>query len=418
MGSGEGANKQVCGGSGGGIMGAGKRIEVVLASSAVRNYLGPLFLILWSWPHTILSVVALMYRGGSYLELFRSLADGSVWKLMWSDLEVHGLSAAEMLMTFMVFQGTLLLVLPGTKYDGPRTVTGHVPQYKDTGLLAYAVSLGTLYVMTERLHFFKLSMVYDNLLSAMIIMNVFATVFCLCLYLKGRFYPSSTDNRFVGIFLSDYFRGIELYPRVGKFDVKMFTNCRFGMMSWPILCLVYAAKQKELYGSVSNSMWISVALQVIYCGKFFAWERGYMGTVDIIQDRGGYYICWGCLCLVPSLYTGHTLFLVNHPYNYPLPVAVSIFLAGIFFIFLNYWADLQRQTVRATDGKCTIWGKLLKSPPLALVPSSFPSFCLLFSLSHSNPPGHLFSVLLFFFFPSSSLLRQVSKAHPCKVHRN
>ena len=32
-------------------------------------------------------------------------------------------------------------------------------------------------------------------------------------------------------------------------------------------------------------------------------------------------------------------------------------ICGIAAIFINYWADHQRQTVRATNGDCKVWGK-------------------------------------------------------------
>jgi len=38
-----------------------------------------------------------------------------------------------------------------------------------------------------------------------------------------------------------------------------------------------------------------------------------MGTMDIQHDRAGFYICWGCLVWVPSLYTCHTMYLVDNP---------------------------------------------------------------------------------------------------------
>jgi 7-dehydrocholesterol reductase len=34
-----------------------------------------------------------------------------------------------------------------------------------------------------------------------------------------------------------------------------------------------------------------------------------------------------------------------------------ILLAGLIGIFMNYFADLQRQKVRETEGHCKIWGK-------------------------------------------------------------
>ncbi|XP_042440263.1 60S acidic ribosomal protein P2B-like [Zingiber officinale] len=37
--------------------------------------------------------------------------------------------------------------------------------------------------------------------------------------------------------------GMELYPRISKnFDIKVFTNCRFGMMSWAVLAVTYCIK--------------------------------------------------------------------------------------------------------------------------------------------------------------------------------
>lgn len=43
-----------------------------------------------------------------------------------------------------------------------------------------------------------------------------------------------------------FLQGMELYPRIGKyFDIKVFTNCRFGMMSWAVLALTYCIKQVE-----------------------------------------------------------------------------------------------------------------------------------------------------------------------------
>lgn len=63
---------------------------------------------------------------------------------------------------------------------------------------------------------------------------------------------------------------MELYPRIGKnFDLKTWTNCRMGMMSWAVLILCYAVKQRQLHGSVSDSMMVSVALMELYVFKFF-----------------------------------------------------------------------------------------------------------------------------------------------------
>ena len=61
------------------------------------------------------------------------------------------------------------------------------------------------------------------------------------------------------------------------------------MMGWPLLILCYAAKQHQLYG-LSDSMLVSVAIQLVYITKFFHWEMGYMKTLDIMHDRAGFYL--------------------------------------------------------------------------------------------------------------------------------
>jgi len=81
-----------------------------------------------------------------------------------------------------------------------------------------------------------------------------------------------------------------------------------------------------------------------------------MKSMDIQVDRAGYYICWGCLVWVPAVYTSPMLFMVNHPVGLSIVAALVIFVLGLASIWINYWADYQRQTVRATNGETTIWG--------------------------------------------------------------
>src|SRR5205823_8490077 len=130
-------------------------------------------------------------------------------------------------------------------------------------------------------------------------------------------------------------------------NLKMFTNCRFGMMAWPLILLSFAAKQQERYG-LSSSMAVAVALQLVYIAKFFWWETGYLRSLDMMHDRAGFYICWGCLVWVPCVYTASTLYLVHHPHFLGVPLAALIFTAGTVCITINYLADAQRQRVRDT----------------------------------------------------------------------
>ena len=117
-------------------------------------------------------------------------------------------------------------------------------------------------------------------------------------------------------------------------------------------------KAYELHGFESSiNSFVSVGILLVYLTKFFWWEAGYMCTIDIIVDRAGYYICWGCLCYIPGVYASFSLYLVSHPIALGYPLAVAILVAGLICVGINYEADWQRQHVRATDGQTTIWGK-------------------------------------------------------------
>lgn len=254
-----------------------------------------------------------------------------------------------------MFEFVLIKYLPGSTFYGPITPNGNTPEYKANGLLAFVISISFFCISTFYLHLFSASIIYDHFGEILGALNFFSLLLCVVLYLKGRYYPSTTDSGLTGNLIFDYYWGTELYPSLWGINLKMFINCRLGMMSWGIILLSYAAKQSELTG-LSNSMLIAVALQLIYITKFYIWETGYLASLDIMHDRAGYYICWGCLVWVPGIYTSPTMYLVNHPNHLSLGLALGLFSAGVASIFINYQADRQRQLVRNTSGACKIWG--------------------------------------------------------------
>ena len=93
-------------------------------------------------------------------------------------------------------------------------------------------------------------------------------------------------------------------------DVKRFVNCRFSMTFWMLSGLSYTYRSFTVHGAWDYGLLFSAVSQYIYLCKFFAWEIGYMRSIDIIVDRAGFYEEWGCLVFVPSLYTLHTRLLV------------------------------------------------------------------------------------------------------------
>jgi 7-dehydrocholesterol reductase len=331
----------------------------------LRETFVPLALILVCPPTAILLWHTHVALGGSITALGREIGEGGLVHTLWSiwrPIFFGSPIAWEILGVYAAVELVLMRVLPGKPFLGPITPRGNVPVYKANGLPAFLVTLGLFGLATGPLDLFSATIIYDHFGELLGALNLFSLGFCLLLYVKGRYAPSSSDHGASGNPVFDYYWGTELYPRVLGWDVKQFTNCRFGMMAWPLILLSFAAKQHQVHG-LSDSMMVAVGIQLVYITKFFWWETGYLRSLDIMHDRAGFYICWGCLVWVPAVYTSGSLYLVDHPNHLGAPLAMAIFAAGVISVFINYFADAQRQRVRATGGKTTVWGK----PPVVLV---------------------------------------------------
>ncbi len=344
---------------------ASQKLNLTHGQNSVWYIIMPLFLVGCCPPTVMLLWHVNANLGGSWLALGNDIANNGFFSTLWQAWAPHfwgSPTAWAIIGVHAIVQLILMKVLPGKPYEGTLTAMGNIPRYKDNGLSSYVISLGLFFVCSLGFKWFSPGIVYHHLGDVLGALNITALVFCLFLYFKGKYAPSSTDSGTTGRFLMDYYWGTELYPRIFGWDVKMFTNCRFGMTGWALMVISYAFAQQEITGTMTNSIAISAALISIYLFKFFIWESGYMRSIDIIVDRAGFYICWGCLVWVPALYTSPTMFMVNHPVDLPTWLAVLVFAAGIAAIFINYWADLQRQKVRATQGQCTVFGK----PPVVV----------------------------------------------------
>jgi len=301
------------------------------------------------------------YHGGSYQSMvheFFAAGPLAFMSKMWGGVTIASPLVSSIILGYSLFQLIIMKILPGPVAYGPVTPKGNTPVYTDNGFFCYVVTMLSFAGLTYYLKTYTAyspSIVYDMWGDFLITITVFSMIFCVFLTMKGLYLPSSEDHGTTGNLLFDYYWGTELYPRVFGWDVKVFTNCRFGMTVWPLLVCIYAIKSYELHGFV-DSMFVSALLQMSYFTKFFWWEAGYMSTIDIMVDRAGYYLCWGCLAYVPGFYASVSLYLVNNPVRLGTPLALAITVIGLSAIAINYFADWQKQIVRSTDGNCLIWG--------------------------------------------------------------
>lgn len=286
--------------------------------------------------------------------------DGSVLDLLGGGLfqgwPLPGLAALKILVIWSAVQALLLIALPGDDHLGPPAPCGERPRYRLNGELSLLVTL-VLWLVARGTGLFDPSVVYDRFGELLVTSSLVALLLCVGLYFKGIRAPSTGDASASGNRIWDYWNGVELHPRVFGIELKQLFNCRIAMMGWFFLLLCFGQKQVDLHGRLDPAMAASMGLQLLYILKFFRWESGYFATLDITHDRFGFYLCWGVMAWLPALYTLVGLYLVDHVGVLNPGAALLIFALGVAALWANYDADAQRQRVRESDGRATVWGQ-------------------------------------------------------------
>ncbi|KAI3840682.1 hypothetical protein MKW92_012670 [Papaver armeniacum] len=309
--------------------------ESNLVHAPLVTYASVLSLLSLCPPFVILLWYTMVHADGSVVQTFDYLKQNGLQG--FADIWPRPTAIAwKIIACYAAFEALLQLALPGKRVEGPISPAGNVPVYKANGMLAYAVTLVT-YIGLWWFGIFNPAIVYDHLGEIYSALIFGSLIFCVLLYIKGHVAPSSTDSGSSGNPIIDFYWI--------RYDV------------WGVLAVTYCIKQYEMNGKVADSMLVNTVLMLVYVTKFFWWEAGYWSTMDIAHDRAGFYICWGCLVWVPSIYTSPGMYLVNHPVNLGTQTALLILAAGVLCVYINYDCDRQRQEFRRTNGKCLVWGR-------------------------------------------------------------
>ncbi len=259
----------------------------------------------------------------------------------------------------LILYGFLSIKLCSKKFYGPENVDGSKPVYADNGLVFWIVTS----VLVSGMCIFKkvTNSLTENFIPIILTFNIIGLLLVSCLYFKDRndYHDKEKDDAEGTSGLFRFYRGLKFHPKLLGVDIKQWTNCRFGMISWQIIILVLFFYSLHNYG-FNIAIFVTVLLQTIYIGKFFWWETGYFNTLDITLDRAGYYICWGCLVFVPAFYTFTTYYLTNKNPQLSLIIGLVILLAGLFFIYKNYEVDKQKEDFKANKENTIINGEKAK----------------------------------------------------------
>ncbi|KAF6514511.1 hypothetical protein HZS61_005645 [Fusarium oxysporum f. sp. conglutinans] len=253
-------------------------------------------------------------------------------------------------------QALLYCLLPGEQHQGQLTPAGYLLNYKINGLSAWIVT-HLLYGVLSWLGILDPGFIPRNWSSLIGAMNLAGFVISALALVKAYVMPTHPEDRkFSGSFLYDFFMGIELNPRLGEnFDLKLFSNGRAGMMVWTLIDFSNMAYQYQNQGYVEPSLILVTALQTLYVVDFFINESWYLRTIDVKFDHYGFYLSWGCFCFLPTTYTIQGQYLGRYPSSAPTPYLAFFFTLGVAGYIIFRCVNHQKEIVRRTGGKCTIW---------------------------------------------------------------
>ena len=309
----------------------------------------------WIWPLVLIVACPILAIGFWLVAVHH---DGSVLAYAESGewlapLPRPGWTAVVILTAWSAFQYVLLRLVPGKDHLGPPTPAGERPRYKLNGVACYVLSLAAVAAFGARFP----TLVYDHYGELLITSSLLSLAGCALLVWKGTKFPTTADASRSDNLIWDFWNGVELHPRLLGVELKQWVNCRISMGGWAALLVLCATAQYGRHGTVDPAMATCVGLHLVYLFKFFWWEDGYFGSLDITHDRFGFYLFWGLMVWVPSLYCLVGLYLVDHVTGMSWTTAGAIAAFGVASIAANYDADKQRMRVRATNGETTVWGR-------------------------------------------------------------
>lgn len=149
----------------------------------------------------------------------------------------------------------------------------------------------------------------------------------------------------------NFFWGMDYFPYLYNVNLKILNNCRIGMTLWLLYITGFLIGHYELFNHVTNSLLVNYILVLSYLYKFFIWEDGYYNTLDIIMDKLGYWLIYGCMVYVPCIYTFSTYyFAINNYDNLNFYTYLIILCIGLISITLNYACDLDKKIFKETNG--------------------------------------------------------------------
>uniref|UniRef100_A0A6B2LCB5 Delta(14)-sterol reductase n=1 Tax=Arcella intermedia TaxID=1963864 RepID=A0A6B2LCB5_9EUKA len=246
-------------------------------------------------------------------------------------------------------------------------------------------------------------MIYERYGELVSFVLVFSFVVSVYLYISAYLFNRVEKHHITGNFFLDFWLGVELNPRFGGLDLKMFA-LRPGMIGWIMINLSTLTKQYATLGTVGLRMFLSFLLSFLYVADYFFFEEKMLSTWDIIAEHWGFMLVWADLWFIPITFSIQGWYLLELDDNISAPhifLTLALFAVGYYIFRIS---NLEKDQFK-NDPEKRIWGKKAKSIDNKLLVDGWwgkmqhPNYVgdILMAISFSLPAGY--SYLGAYFYP-------------------
>ena len=309
-----------------------------------------------------LALLAALPIGTAYLYFCARFNDGRFIPGPGADLGAFAESlapsweTAAVYLAWLAFQALLQAFAPGPTVEGTPLEDGTRLRYRMNGRSSLLITAGAFGAGVGS-GLFPLRWIYDQFGELISVVTLFSYLFALFLLIYGR--ASEPDRKPRGVII-DYFLGVARHPRIPPvtgFDLKVFFEARPGLIGWLLVVVSFAAVQIERHGSVSTSMAVVCALQLVYVLDYFWHEPAILTTLDVQHEKFGWMLIFGDLVWVPMTYSLQAHYLIDHSPRLPIWAAALCVLLGLAGMTLFRLSNLQKHRFRSDPNGLQIWGK-------------------------------------------------------------
>lgn len=141
-----------------------------------------------------------------------------------------------------------------------------------------------------------------------------------------------------------FYEGMQWNPRVlgGRIDVKMFLYLvGASILLWNVLSIV-ALSAERYGGELSNAAVAYAAMLSFFLCEYMCGEEVHLYTYDILAERCGMKLVWGCFCFYPCFYTVSGWALTRQTRDVPAWAAAAACVAYLCGWVLARGANMQK----------------------------------------------------------------------------